>query len=77
MPPTSPSRHSLRPRNRLLAALSPTDLALLQPHLRPLEVAVRHEMERPNQRIGAVYFMEAGFGRLLLSRPTKRRSKSV
>jgi CRP-like cAMP-binding protein len=61
MPPTSRSRHALRPRNRLLAPLSPTDLALLQPHLRSLAVAVRHEMERPNQRIGAVYFMEAGF----------------
>jgi CRP-like cAMP-binding protein len=49
-----------RPRNRLLAALSPTDLALLQPHLRSLGMAVRHEIERPNRRIDAVYFMTAG-----------------
>ena len=60
MPPTSPSRHSPRPRNRLLAALSPADLALLQPHLNSLAVAVRHEIERPNRRIDAVYFMGAG-----------------
>ena len=60
MPPTSPSRRSLRPRNRLLAALSPADLALLQPHLNSLAVAVRHEIERPNRRIDAVYFMDAG-----------------
>ena len=60
MPPTSPSRHSSRPRNRLLAALSPADLALLQPHLNSLAVAVRHEIERPNRRIDAVYFMDAG-----------------
>lgn len=60
MPPTSPSRHSSRPRNRLLAALSPTDRALLQPHLRSLAVAVRHEIERPNRRIDTVYFMDAG-----------------
>ena len=53
-------RHSSRLRNRLLAALSPTDLALLQPHLNPLVVAVRHEIERPNRRIDAVYFMDAG-----------------
>jgi CRP-like cAMP-binding protein len=33
---------------------------LLQPHLRFLAVAVRHEMERPNRRIDTVYFMEAG-----------------
>ena len=60
MPPTSPSRHSPRPRNRLLAVLSSADLALLQPHLNSLAVAVRHEIERPNRRIDAVYFMDAG-----------------
>jgi CRP-like cAMP-binding protein len=66
MPPTSPSRHSSssrhpsRLRNRLLAALPPADLALLQPHLNFLAVAVRHEIERPNRRIDVVYFMDAG-----------------
>ncbi len=60
MPPTSPSRHSSRQRNRLLAALSPADLALLEPHLNSLAVAVRHEIERPNRRIESVYFMDAG-----------------
>ena len=58
--PRSPSRHSSRQRNRLLAALSPADLALLQPHLNSLAVAVRHEIERPNRRIESVYFMDAG-----------------
>ena len=60
MPATSLPSHSQRPRNRLLAALSPADLALLQPHLRFLVVAVRHEIERPNRRIDTVYFMDAG-----------------
>jgi CRP-like cAMP-binding protein len=65
MPPTSPSRRSprhdaSRQRNRLLAALSPADLALVQPHLTLLAVAVRHEIERPNRRIESVYFMDAG-----------------
>jgi CRP-like cAMP-binding protein len=60
MPAISRPSHSLRLRNRLLAALSPTDRALLQPHLRFLAVAVRHEMERSNRRIDTVYFMEAG-----------------
>src|ERR1700722_5647605 len=72
MPRTSPSRHSsghasghasgraLRPRNRLLAAMSLADLALIQPHLTFIAVAVRHEIERPNRRIEAVYFMDAG-----------------
>jgi CRP-like cAMP-binding protein len=40
--------------------MSPADLALVQPHLTPLAVAVRHEIERPNRRIESVYFMEAG-----------------
>src|SRR5271169_2203982 len=69
MPLISPSRHSSRhssrhdasrQRNRLLAALSPADLALMQPHLNSLAVAVRHEIERPNRRIESVYFMDAG-----------------
>jgi CRP-like cAMP-binding protein len=60
MPPTSRPSRSPRPRNRLLAALSPPDLALLRPHLRFLVVAVRHEIERPNRRIDTVYFMDAG-----------------
>jgi len=60
MPPTSPSRQSPRLRNQLLAALSPADLALVQPHLTLLAVPVRHEIERPNRRIDAVYFMNAG-----------------
>src|ERR1700688_5101805 len=60
MPPNTPSSHSSRRRNRLLAAMSPGDLALVQPHLNSLAVAVRHEIERPNRRIDAVYFMDAG-----------------
>jgi CRP-like cAMP-binding protein len=69
MPPTSPSRHSPRPRNRLLASLAPTDLALLQPHLRSLEVAVRHEIERPNRKIVDVYLMNAGIASVVAVQP--------
>src|SRR5579862_2668053 len=69
MPPTSPSRHSSRRRNRLLAAMSPADLALVQPHLTPLAVAVRHEIERPNRRIDAVYFMDAGIVSVVAVQP--------
>jgi CRP-like cAMP-binding protein len=36
------------------------DLALLQPHLQPLPMAVFLDLERPNRRIEAVYFMDAG-----------------
>ena len=58
MIPTSPSRHSSR--NGLLVAMSAADLALVEPHLNSIAVAVRHEIERPNRRIDTVYFMDAG-----------------
>ena len=38
---------------------------MLQPHLNFLAVAVRHEIERPNRRIDAVYFMEAGIASIV------------
>ena len=74
MPPTSPARHpsrhnTSRQRNRLLAALSAADLALVQPHLNSLAVAVRHEIERPNRRIDAVYFMDAGIASVVAVQP--------
>lgn len=47
-------------RNRLLAALLPADLALLQPHLGPLALALERSLERPNRRIDAVFFLDAG-----------------
>jgi CRP-like cAMP-binding protein len=57
--PTSPQNQSPL-RNRLLAALVPKDLALLQPHLNLVAVEVRHPIEQPNRRIDAIYFMIAG-----------------
>jgi CRP-like cAMP-binding protein len=51
---------SPRHRNRLLAALAPADLRLLQPHLEPLTLKLRHNMERPNKRIDDVFFIDAG-----------------
>jgi len=40
--------------------MSAADLALVEPHLNRIAVAVRHEIERPNRRIDTVYFMDAG-----------------
>lgn len=47
-------------RNLLLAALSASDLKLLQPHLQSVVLATRHEIEMPNTPIPNVFFMEAG-----------------
>src|SRR5471030_3011760 len=47
-------------RNRLLGALSPSDVALLTPHLRPVALKLRQELENPGRAIRRVYFMEHG-----------------
>ena len=47
-------------RNRLLAALLPADFALLQPHLRPVVLPLKKDLEWPNRLIQSVFFMEAG-----------------
>jgi hypothetical protein len=57
MPAVSPP--SLR--NRLLASLSSSDLGLLQPHLEPVPLALRQDLEKPDKRVDAVYFPEGGF----------------
>jgi CRP-like cAMP-binding protein len=53
-------RASSPPRNRLLAALSPGDFALLEPHLQPVVLELRKDLERPNRRIETIYFLETG-----------------
>jgi len=62
---TSPSR------NRLLAALSRADFALLQPHLRPVAMDLKKDLERPNRRIASVYFMESGIASVVAVQPDK------
>jgi hypothetical protein len=51
----SPSRS----RNRLLAALTPADLKILQ-LLQPVPLRLRQEMGRPNRPIDDVYFPGTG-----------------
>jgi CRP-like cAMP-binding protein len=48
-------------RNLLLASLKTDDFDLLEPHLESVTLAVRKHLEKPNQRIDAVYFPESGF----------------
>ena len=46
--------------NRLLAALAPTDLALLQGYFEKVTLDRRHPLEHPNRKIEHVYFVEHG-----------------
>jgi CRP-like cAMP-binding protein len=49
------------PRNRLLAALPPEDLARLWPRLQPVELVFRQTLHAPEEPITAVYFPETGY----------------
>ncbi|QGZ95446.1 Crp/Fnr family transcriptional regulator [Terricaulis silvestris] len=46
--------------NRLLSLLGHSDLALLTPHLTRIPLATRQSIERPNEDITHVYFVESG-----------------
>ena len=50
-----------RSSNKLLASLATDDFDLLEPHLEFVTLGLRKYLERPNRRIDAVYFPEAGF----------------
>jgi len=65
----SAPRKSAPSRNRLLAATSPSDLALLLPHLQPVAMPLLKDLERPNRRIETIYFMEAGIASVVAVRP--------
>jgi CRP-like cAMP-binding protein len=60
-------------RNRLLATLSAADLALLQPHLQFSAMALGKDIEQPNKRIDAAYFMEAGIASVVGVQPDETR----
>jgi CRP-like cAMP-binding protein len=47
-------------RNRLLAALSPADFALLAPALQPTSLELKQVLHAAHQPIGAAYFLENG-----------------
>jgi len=54
------ARISGKYRNRLLAALAPDDLASLAPHLTPVTLERRKNLECPNKAIQDLYFVEHG-----------------
>jgi CRP-like cAMP-binding protein len=47
--------------NRILARLSAADFALLEPHLKSIDLPVRKVLEKRGRPIKAVYFPESGF----------------
>ena len=58
MRPVSGSSNSSPVHNCLLAALLPADFALMRRHFRPLVLALKQDIERPNRRIEFVCFVK-------------------
>jgi CRP-like cAMP-binding protein len=61
-----------RSGNRLLSRLSRADLALLKPHLMPVELPLLKTLETANNRIDTVYFIDRGFASVVADGPGKR-----
>jgi CRP-like cAMP-binding protein len=61
-----------RTGNRALLGLSRTDLALLKPHLDPVDLPVRTQLETGNSRIDAAYFIDSGFASVVADGLGKR-----
>jgi CRP-like cAMP-binding protein len=57
-------------RNYLLASLSTSDFALLEPNLKSVALGLRKQLEKPNKRIEAVYFPESGFASVVAVQPS-------
>ncbi|WP_236038794.1 Crp/Fnr family transcriptional regulator [Belnapia arida] len=53
------------PRNRLLTALPPDDLAKLLQQFQPVELELRQILHEPGKTIGSVYFVETGWVSML------------
>lgn len=51
--------------NLILAGLSPSDLSLLTPHLQPVELKLRQQLENAHRKIKSVYFIEAGLASVI------------
>jgi CRP-like cAMP-binding protein len=68
--PKTPTRTACK--NRVLARLARADMALLKPHLAPVDLPVSTQLETANARIDTVYFMERGFASVVADGHGKR-----
>jgi len=67
------ARRGATKRNRLLNALSNSDLALLQPHLEVVPLNVRQHLQSTNRPIRRVYFPESGIASVVAAVGGERR----
>ena len=62
-----PSNTQSVPGNRLLAALTPDDRAMMLPYLQTVPLELRQDLEKPNQPIRHAYFPEHGMASVVAS----------
>lgn len=62
-------------QNRILASLPDEDLALLQPHIVPVDLPVRKPLEVRNKRIEYVYFIEHGLASVVALGTSNRNAE--
>lgn len=65
-------RHPTGAGNRVLSRLSRADLALLKPHLEPVDLPIFTSLETANSPIDTVYFIDHGFASDVADGPGKR-----
>jgi CRP-like cAMP-binding protein len=68
--PQTPARNASK--TRVLVRLARADLALLKPHLAPVDLLVSTRLETANARIDSVYFIERGFASVVANGMGKR-----
>jgi CRP-like cAMP-binding protein len=61
--------------NLLLASLSTDDFASLEPHLKAVKLGLRKSLEKPNRRIDAAYFPDAGFASVVAIQPNGKQTE--
>ena len=76
---TAPLPQSLpnNARNKLLARMSSSDLAALQPHLQPVELKFRQRLESPSRKIRSAFFIERGLASVVAIGGGDRRQSEV
>src|SRR5437588_4027514 len=66
-----------QPANRLLACLTPADLARLEPYLEPVHLSFRQQLESSNRKIKNAYFIERGLASVVAIGNGDRRQAEV
>ena len=57
------------PANKLLARLSRADAQSLEPHLSPIELPVRKQLQAANRRVDRIHFLESGIASIVSNGP--------